>query len=131
MKTTNKSSDISLSKETFNQVQEFIQNWLTKTDYDITGNITELSDLLNNEYLKTNSGNKKKQFKKRIFRFVKKQTIKQLNNLLIEFEINSIKVELSDKEKQIILKKKELNLLKAKYNEALLSYKLEKGTYYK
>jgi len=132
MKTTKHPSEISLTKETFNQVQELIQDWLSKKDYKVTGNILELSELLDTETLRQqHSGNKKKQFKKRIFRFSKTQTITQLTNLLNEFNINSIKIDLSDKEAQIIRKKIEMKELKARYEKSMSEYKLEKGDYFK
>lgn len=132
MRTTNHPSEIKLDQETFNQLQDLIESWLSNKDYKISGNVKHLSNQLESGSLGLHhSWNKKKQFKKRIFRFSKKQTVKQLRNLLREFGIDSFKVELSDKEQQIINKQRLMKDLKSKYEKAISEYKLEKGNYFK
>lgn len=132
MKTTNHPSEIKLDRETFIQLQELIESWLFNRDYKVSGNVKYLSNQFESESLGLHhSMNKKKQFKKRIFKFSKKQTIKQLQNLLNEFKIDSFKVDLSDKERQIVNKRIEMKQLKERYEKTLAEYKLEKGNYYK
>lgn len=124
-------SEIKLGQETFNNVLELINDTIKNNDWLVSGDLQKLPELMLS-YINSNiSLSRRKELKKRIYFLYKKVTINRINNIMRSINNNTIKIDHSIHEQNIIKSRKEYVELRNKANAALLSYKSIKGDYYK
>lgn len=124
-------SEIKLGQETFNNTLELINNTIKNNDWLISGDLQKLPELMLDYINSDISLSRRKELKKRIYFLYKKVTINRINNVLRSINNNTIKIEKSAHEQNIIKSRKEYVELRNKANVALLNYKSIKGDYYK
>ncbi len=124
-------SEIKLGQETFNNVLELINDTIKNNDWLVSGDLQKLPELMLS-YINSNiSLSRRKELKKRIYFLYKKVTINRINNIMRSISNNTIKIDHSIHEQNIIKSRKEYVELRNKANAALLSYKSIKGDYYR
>jgi hypothetical protein len=126
MKTKIKKTEISLTKETYNQVLEIIKSNLK--DYKVDGDISNLYELIESDLIKNTTLRHKKKLKTILANLLNKKTIHSFNKLF-DYLKSDTKIMLSDRELSIIKAKieykKSLELtkkLKENYKKIKLGY---------
>jgi hypothetical protein len=130
-KVINHPSEISLSKEIFESLTTLIKDNLKIKDWEITGDIDRVSEFMEDKIMTTLSLSQKKKLKKSIYNLVNRFTIHRLNTLFKYFNIKYVKIDLSEKEKEIIKIRKEYLELRNLTIETYTKYKSIKGDYYR
>ncbi len=128
MKTKIKKTEISLTKETYNQVLELIKSNLK--DYKVDGDINNLNELIESDLIKNTTLRHKKKLKTILANLLNKKTIHSFNKLF-DYLKSDTKIMLSDRELSIIKAKieykKQVELAKVLREK----YKNLKNGYYK
>ena len=128
---------ISQLETNFNTTVKMINNVLKQNDYVLIVNGTEVPELNIHHYFDFGlSLNQRKKLARKMYFANKKESLRTINSFFsvmkrIGVITDSVKIKPSKKEQEIVRKRKEYRKLQAQTETARVSYKKEKGDFYK